>query len=73
MSDVDRPRPVHHFVADVDALCAAVMEERDRELLNWITEEFKAPVDSRAEQALTDLVAFMGYEPDGKRGWNKHG
>jgi succinate dehydrogenase flavin-adding protein (antitoxin of CptAB toxin-antitoxin module) len=49
------------------------MEERDRELLNWITEEFKAPVDSRAEQALTDLAAFMGYEPDGKGGWNKHG
>ena len=44
------------------------MEERDRELLNWIREEIERSVDSRAEQALTDLAAFMGYEPDGKGG-----
>ena len=73
MSDVDRPRPVHHFVADVDALYAAVIEEGDRELLSWITEELTGSFDSRVEQALTDLAAFMGYEPEGKGGWNKHG
>ena len=54
-----------------DALVAAVREGRDRETLAKFAKGFGYP---RCRWfTFNKVAAELGYEPDGKGGWNKHG